>query len=161
MTWTNLQEIEQKIVEKQYTDKEAFHYFLGTAILYTLSYFLFGEANENAYKLVVIPTLCITIFASVYSFKTYTKNGGVDFFKDYFALSWVIGWRIFTLALISIFIVIMLTSVFFHNYDFEPFRPEISPFWISFELVFHSLFYYLLYRSFKRVSLKKPFKTKG
>lgn len=59
----------------------AFHYFLGTTILYTLSYFLLGEANENAYKLVVIPTLCITIFASVFSFKTYTKNGGVDFLK--------------------------------------------------------------------------------
>ena len=33
MNWTDLQEIEQKIVEKRYSDKEAFHYFLGSAIL--------------------------------------------------------------------------------------------------------------------------------
>ena len=161
MNWTNLQEIEQKIVEKQYTDKEAFYYFLGNAIIYTLSYFLLGEEYENAYKLIVIPALCITIIASVFSFKTYTKNGGTDFFKDYFALSWVIGWRIFILGLLSIFTLIILGSVFLYNYDFEPFTPEISPFWIGFELGYGALFYYLLYRSFKRVSLGKPYKTKG
>ena len=91
MNWTDLQEIEQKIVEKRYSDKEAFHYFLGSAILYTLSYFLFDQEYENGYKLVVIPALCITNITSILSFKTYTKNGGTYFFKDYFALNWVIG----------------------------------------------------------------------
>ena len=118
MNWINLQEIEQKIVEKQYSDKEAFHYFLGSAILYTLSCFLLGEEYENGYKLVVIPALCIIIITSIFSFKTYTKNGGTDFFKDYFALSWVIGWRIFILGLLSIFTLIILGSVFLYNYDF-------------------------------------------
>ena len=87
MNWTDLQEIVQKIVEKRYSDKEAFHYFLGFAILYTLSYFLFDEEFENGYKLVVIPALCTTIITSILSFKTYTKNGDTDFFKDYFALN--------------------------------------------------------------------------
>ena len=53
MNWTNLQEIEEKIVEKRYSDKEAFHYLLGTAIIYTLSYFLWGEEYENGYKIFV------------------------------------------------------------------------------------------------------------
>ena len=83
MNWTDLQEIVQKIVEKRYSDKEAFHYFLGSAILYALSCFLLGEEYENGYKLVVIPALCITNITSILSFKTYTKNGGTDFFKDY------------------------------------------------------------------------------
>ena len=91
MNWTDLQEIEQKIVDKRYSDKEAFQYFLGSTILYTLSYFLFDEEYENGYKLVVIPALCIIIITSILSFKTYTKNGGTDFFKDYFALNWMIG----------------------------------------------------------------------
>ena len=87
MNWTNLQEIKQKILEKRYSDKEAFNCFLGSAILYTLSYFLFDEEYENGCKLVVIPALCITIITSILSFKTYTKNGDTDFFKDYFALN--------------------------------------------------------------------------
>ena len=59
MNWTNLQEIEEKIVEKRYSDKEAFHYLLGTAIIYTLSYFLWGEEYENGYKIFVnLRTLC-------------------------------------------------------------------------------------------------------
>ena len=74
MNWTNLQEIEKKIVEKRYSDEEAFHYFLGSAILYTLSCFLLGEEYENGYKLVVIPALCITIITSILSFKTYSKT---------------------------------------------------------------------------------------
>ena len=160
MNWTDLQEIEQKIVDKRYSDKEAFQYFLGSTILYTLSYFLFDEEYENGYKLVVIPALCIIIITSILSFKTYTKNGGTNFFKDYFALNWVIGWRIFILGLFFISLVIILGSVFFHTYDFEPLTPENTPFWIGFELGFGTIFYFLLYRSFKRVSSGKPYKSK-
>ena len=87
MNWTNLQEIKKKILEKRYSDKEAFNCFLGSAILYTLSCFLFDEEYENGCKLVVIPALCITIITSILSFKTYTENGGTDFLKDYFALN--------------------------------------------------------------------------
>ena len=65
MNWTDLQKIEQKIVEERYSDKKVFHYFLGSAILYTLSYFLFDEEYENGYKLVIIPALCITIITSI------------------------------------------------------------------------------------------------
>ena len=160
MNWTDLQEIEQKIVDKRYSDKEAFHYFLGSAILYALSCFLLGEEYENGYKLVVIPALCIIIITSILSFKTYTKNGGTDFFKDYFTLNWVIGWRIFILGLFFISLVIILGSVLFHTYDFEPFTSENNSFWVGFELSYGTIFYFLLYRSFKRVSLGKPYKSK-
>ena len=54
MNWTDLKDIEQKIVEKRYSDSEAFNYFLGTAILHTLGCFLFLEDYENSYKLAVI-----------------------------------------------------------------------------------------------------------
>ena len=160
MNWTDLQEIVQKIVEKRYSDKEAFHYFLGSAILYTLSCFLLGEEYENGYKLVVIPALCIIIITSILSFKTYTKNGGTDFFKDYFALNWVIGFHLFSLGLFFISLLFVLGPVFFHTYDFKSFTSENSPFWIGFELGFGTIFYFLLYRSFKRVSLGKPYKSK-
>jgi hypothetical protein len=160
MNWTDLQEIVQKIVEKRYSDKEAFHYFLGSAILYALSCFLLGEEYENGYKLVVIPALCIIIITSILSFKTYTKNGGTDFFKDYFALNWVIGFHLFSLGLFFISLLFVLGPVFFHTYDFKSFTSENSPFWIGFELGFGTIFYFLLYRSFKRVSLGKPYKSK-
>ena len=110
MNWTNLQEIEEKIVEKRYSDEEAFHYFLGFAILYTLSYFLLGEEYENGYKLVVIPALCLTIITSILSFKTYSKNGGTDFFKDYFALNWVISFRLFFLGFFFYISIIFIES---------------------------------------------------
>ena len=105
MNWTNLQEIEEKIVEKRYSDEEVFHYFLGSAILYTLSYFLLDEEYENGYKLVFVPALCLTIITSILSFKTYSKNGSTDFFKDYFALNWVIGFRFFFLVFFYISII--------------------------------------------------------
>ena len=161
MNWTNLQEIEEKIVEKRYSDEEAFHYFLGSAILYTLSYFLLDEEYENGYKLVFVPALCLTIITSILSFKTYSKNGGTDFFKDYFALNWVIGFRLFFLGFFFISLLFLLNPVFFHTYDFENLSPENSPFWVGFELIYGAIFYLLLYRSFKRVSLGKPYKSKG
>lgn len=77
MNWTNLQEIEQKIVKKQYTDKEAFYYFLGTAIIYTLSYFLIDQVYKSLFKLIVIPAAVITIIGSIYCFKVYSKNGAI------------------------------------------------------------------------------------
>ena len=160
MNWTDVQKIEQKIVEKRYSDKKVFHYFLGSAILYTLSYFLFDEEYENGYKLVVIPALYLTIITSILSFKTYTRNGGTDFFKDYFVLNWVIEWRIFILGLFFISLVIIFGSVFFLTYDFEPFTSENNSFWVGFELSYGTIFYFLLYRSFKRVSLGKPYKSK-
>jgi len=159
MNWTDLQEIEQKIVEKQYSYKEELHYLLGSAILYTLSYFLLGEEYENGCKLAIIPALCITIITSILSLKTYAKNVDTDLYKDYFASNWVIGWRIYILGLFFISLVIILGFVFLHNYDLETFTPKNNLFLIGFELCFRTIFYLLIYRSFKRVSSGKTYKS--
>ena len=161
MNWTNLQEIEQNIVKKQYTNKEAFYYFLGTAIIYTLSYFLIDQVYKGLFKLIVIPAAVITIKGSIYCFKVYSKNGGTNFFKDYFALSWVINWRLFLFGILFVLSFILFVSIVLSNIDFDPFTPEKIYFNLSMELCFGIPYYILIYRSFKRVSLGKPYKTKG
>ena len=72
----------------------------------------------------------------------------------------MIGRQIFILGLFFISLVIILGSVLFHTYDFEPFTSENNSFWVGFELSYGTIFYFLLYRSFKRVSLGKPYKSK-
>lgn len=109
MIWTDLKGVEQKIVEKQYSDKEALNYFLGIVILYSLGSFLFLEYFEKIYKLTVTPAFIITIVGTLKSFEVYTKNRGSDFFKDFFALSWVLHWRMFFFG-IEIFIGSILVS---------------------------------------------------
>jgi hypothetical protein len=162
MNWTDLKDIEQKIVEKRYSDSEAFNYFLGTAILYTLGCFLFLEDYVNSYKLAVIPALIITVVGSVYSYRTYTSNEGSDFFRDYFALSWVVGWRIFFYGFLFIFLSIIAASILTTSISFEPFDlPETNLFKVIFQIIMGQWYYILLYRSFKRVSLGKPYKSKG
>jgi len=158
MYWTNLHALEKEIVEKRYSDKYAFNYFLGTAILYTLSEFLPFTEDEFILKLVAIPVLCITIIGSILSFKIYINNGGTDFFKDYFALNWVIGWRVFGLAIFSLFVLLILSSLFLANYNFHTFTPEKEPYWIAIILGYGTLHYYLLYKSFKRIAHGKYYK---
>ena len=53
MNWTDLKDIEQKIVEKRYSDSEAFNYFLGTAILYTLGAFYFLRIMKTSTNLLL------------------------------------------------------------------------------------------------------------
>lgn len=160
MNWIDLRDIEQKIVEKRYSDKEAFNYFLGIGIVYTLGYFLFIEEFKNIYKLAVIPALVITIVGSLQAFKVYTKNKGSNFFKDYFALSWVIGWRIFFYGIELLIGLIVVSSLLATSVNFETFDPpENNFFLIIFALIMGVWYYVLLYRSFKRVSLGLPYKT--
>ena len=72
----------------------------------------------------------------------------------------MIGRQIFILGLFFISLVIILGSVLFHTYGFEPFTSENNSFWVGFELSYETIFYFLLYRSFKRISLGKSYKSK-
>lgn len=149
MYWTNLHALEKEIVEKRYTDRQAFAYFLGSAILYTLTDFLLIEEYSFRLKLLVIPVLCIAIIGLLSSFKFYISHGRTAFFKDYLALNWVIGWRVFGLAIFSLFVLLILSSLFLANYNFHTFTPEKEPYWIAIILGYGTLHYYLLYKSFK------------
>ena len=117
MYWINLHNLEKEIVEKRYTDRQAFAYFLGSAILYTLTDFLLIEEYSFRLKLLVIPVLCIAIIGLLSSFKFYISHGRTAFFKDYLALSWVIGWRV---SLIIFFCI--------SNDVFSWFQPQLSCF---------------------------------
>ncbi|MCH1517037.1 MAG: hypothetical protein L7T62_00300 [Flavobacteriaceae bacterium] len=102
----------------------------------------------------VIPVLCIAIIGLLSSFKFYISHGRTAFFKDYLALSWVTGWRV-SLMVFSVFLMMFFLG-FSHN--LAAFTPKTEPYWTILILGYETLFYLLLYRSFKRIAQGKHYK---
>lgn len=153
MIWFNLKELENRIISDELTDKDGFSYFLASAILGVIGTYL--GSQENLITLVgVIVGILLTIWGSYLIFNTNQSGDGKDFFKRYFALSWVIGVRLFVFALIGTFVFMIVYMVLI--------SPEESTYSDSNDLltmVISSLFvlvyYFLLNNSFRRVSNKE------
>ncbi|MEM6642781.1 MAG: hypothetical protein AAF616_07355 [Bacteroidota bacterium] len=154
MIWFNLKELEQKIINDEFSDKEGFNYFLAFSILGVLTAYV--NSSESLITVVEAAIgIGITIWGSYSIFKTNSSGDGKDFFKRYFALSWVIGFRLFIFVLILTFVfsIIYLSLV----------SPEQSANSNAGDFVtmivsglFAFIYYLLLNNSFRRVSMMIP-----
>ena len=158
MIWFNIKKLENKINSNEFPDKEGFKYFLAVAILGVLvNYTNSPENTTTGLTLISLIILsAIAIWGSYSIFKTNSSGDGQDFFKRYFALSWVIGFRLFVYT----FIVALPLSIIYYTIikDNNAMEPNIqSNEFVT--MIISSLlmliYYLLLTNSFKRVSHKK------
>jgi hypothetical protein len=157
MIWFNIKELERKIVDNEFTDQEGFKYFLAYSILGLMV--TYGSTSENLITFIeFLVGLAITIWGSYSIFKANSSGDGQDFFKRYFALSWVIGFRVLiifitiVLPLAIIYSVISYQSSDLYNSDSTTLMEDVI--FMVIYLLSSLVYYVLLINSFKRVSSK-------
>lgn len=158
MYWYNLRDLEKEIVENKLTDKQAFYYLLAFSIIGVIKMYL-GDGNETETyisKIEGIALLGITIWGCYLIFNTNSKGDGKDFFKRFWALSWVVGFRLFTWLFLVIFIYLIVKFVIERN-EIQLTTGLSSDLSEGIgELIigsaFYIIYYVLLRNSFKRVS---------
>lgn len=155
MIWFNIKGLEKKIIENQFSDKDAFNYFLAFSILGVLTTYLSTTQNIIAF-IELLLGIIITIWGSFSIFKANSTGDGQDFFKRYFALSWVIGFRLFVFTLIiGVPLLIIFAIISYDSFSsFESGAESLTEDFVS--MIITSLvlliYYLLLTNSFKRVS---------
>ncbi len=157
MIWFNIKELERKIVDNEFTDQEGFKYFLAYSILGLMV--TYGSTSENLITFIeFLVGLAITIWGSYSIFKANSSGDGQDFFKRYFALSWVIGFRVLiifitiALPLAIIYSVISYQSSDLYNSHSTTLMEDVI--FMVIYLLSSLVYYVLLINSFKRVSSK-------
>jgi len=157
MIWFNIKELERRIVENEFSDKQGFNYFLAFSILGVLV--TYGSTSENIITFIeLLISVAITIWGSYSIFKANSSGDGQDFFKRYFALSWVIGFRLLVFSVIIAIPLLVIYSVI--SYDsIDSYSSESTTLTEDFVLMIISsliglVYYFLLINSFKRVSMK-------
>lgn len=157
MIWFNIEELEKQIVEDRFSDEEGFDYFLAVSILGALATYTGTSANYITYLGVFIGVL-ITIWGAKSIFKANSFGDGQDFFKRFFALSWVIGLRLLVIFLILalplslMFEIISIGSITSIESSSKSNGEELAIMIIS--SLFMLVYYYQLTNSFMRVSTK-------
>jgi hypothetical protein len=157
MIWFNIKELERRIVENEFSDKEGFNYFLAFSVLGVLATYVSTSENFITFIELLIG-VAITIWGSYSIFKANSSGDGQDFFKRYFALSWVIGFRllVFTVIIaIPLFIIYGVVSYDFvdtNSGESTSLREDFVTMIISSLILL--VYYFLLTNSFKRVSMK-------
>ncbi|WMJ72626.1 hypothetical protein RCC89_05540 [Cytophagaceae bacterium ABcell3] len=153
MIWFNLKKLERKIIKNEFSDEEGFKYFLGTSIIWFLGPFI-GVA-ESPIDYIELPIgLGITIWGSYSIFKVNASGDGKDFFKRFFALSWVIGIKLLVIGLI-ILVPLIVLGIMLGDIDYaeESVLTLTEEFFvITFSLLFLIVYYLLLIKSFRCVS---------
>ena len=157
MYWYNLRALEKEITDNKFTDKEAFYYFLAFAILGVITGSFESDSETASYirhtKNLLI--LIITIWGCYAIFKANSNGDGKDFFKRFFALAWVVGFRLFLLLLL-----VLIPLTFIYVIISSQMEVETSLYGhVSKDLLgllagtaFQILFFVLLRKSFERVS---------
>lgn len=154
MIWFNIKKTEKKLVENDFSDEEGFKYLLAFSILGVFS--IFGSISVNFISFIrLFVNIAITIWGSYSIFKANASGDGKDFFKRYFILSWVIGFRLFLFQLIVIVFSIIIFFIISNGSLASDLNSLIGSF-VSMIIssLFMLIYFLLLTNSFKRVSTK-------
>lgn len=153
MIWFNLQELEQKIIEDKLSEQDGFEYFLAFSIMGVLGMYI--NSSQSLLTILELAIIIgITIWGSYMIFKTNSEGDKKDFFKRYFALGWVIGFRLFVFAMIATLIFsILFLAIGSKGGGVNKYVADI--FMIIISSLFGLVNYLLLNNSFRNVSSRR------
>ena len=162
MYWINLHAIETQIIENRLSNRAALSYLIANALLYHLLLYIGGDDYDGIYLLGCLFVLLLIYAAIQLNYRTYTRHGGKDFFKVYWAICWVVGLRLLLLSLVLIFTLfpflfyLLLNSSYAESITQLDSTLENQGFNLVMEVLFTAIIYILMNRSLKRVALGKP-----
>ena len=158
MIWFDIKALENKISNNELTEKEGFSYLLAYSIL---SLFALAFAANKSGGLMMLAEFAISVLITIWGLRTiYEVNyeiDGKDFLKRYFAITWVIGMRLF-IVLIPLSIILGIFYGMFavaNNIDIHQPNPQWGIVGITFNAVFTLICYLLIIKSFRRLRMNK------
>ncbi|NQX82446.1 MAG: hypothetical protein HRT66_10690 [Flavobacteriaceae bacterium] len=156
MIWFNITKLERRIYDNNFTDKDGFIYFMASMILSTLGTYIYVEEPIGLTDLVSLSLeLVIMIWGVVSVFKINESFDKKDFFKRFFALSWVIGIRMISIIITCCIIILIIYLGFIENSsefiesDDDLLIERVGLFVAPLLMI---IYYFLLANSFRRIS---------
>ena len=147
MNWLNLKELENKISTNNLTDKEGVDYLLANFIYGSVWSYI---ASINGLNLNSTINLLITLFVGIFIlFKLYSLNNeldGKDFFKRYFAVTWVIRMKLLIVYFIFLFLYLAL-------FDMKEKNQTAVIISLLFSVTISLIFCVMTIKSFKRLKV--------
>ena len=162
MYWINLHALEYQIIENRLSNRAALSYVIAYTLLMNLLVYIGGDDYEDAYLWGIFPLLLLIYAAIRLNYSTYTKHGGKDFFKIYWAIGWVVGVRlviltiILVLTLFPLLLYVLMNSSYAESITLFDTALDKQGFNLVMEFIFTVITYFLMNRSLKRVALGKP-----
>lgn len=162
MYWLNLKALENQISNNELTEKDGFNYLLGYCLLSTISTSFSGVASlqSNTGFGIACIQFVLLIFITILGLKvTYDTNkdiDGKDFIRRFFAITWVIGFRIALVVLGFIFLAILIYGIYHIQQGQEPtLNSDLDDFLTMIIMLFITLISYILtIMSFRRLNPK-------
>jgi len=162
MYWLNLKALEEQISKNELTEKDGFHYLLGYSLLTIISTSFSGVAAlqyNTGFGIACIQfvlLIIITILGLKVVFDTNKEIDGKDFIRRYFAITWVVGFRIALAVFGCIFLAILIFGFITVSQGHEPsLNPDLDDVVSMIFMMFVTVIAYLMtIMSFRRLNPK-------
>lgn len=106
MIWFDIRKLEEKISKNELSEKDGFNYVLAFFIIKALTMGTDSQVENAWIKLLnCFLIVLITIWGLNKAYKANTEIDGKDFFKRFFAISWVIGIRMLSVIMFIAFLL--------------------------------------------------------
>ncbi len=146
MIWFNMKALEHKIASDRLSDKDGFNYLLAFVVVFVVAIIIGGKIENSWFKFsACLIHALISVWGLNASFNANMGIDGRDFFKRFFAISWIIALRLFFAAIVLIFLLLLIVGAISSEADVD--LQELSPLKDLVVVVFGLLFtviYYLL-----------------
>jgi hypothetical protein len=150
MIWFNIKELELKLKGGEMSDKDFFQYLLANMILYSVVPYLSDSSSTKwILAIEIVFALAITVIGTKMTFDINSRGDNKDYFKRFFALSLVVAIRliVFTfIALVPVVVIARIANSFGTVEGLDDFYN------LALTIIFSLAYYYMLTRSFERVS---------
>lgn len=158
MIWFNMKELEQRISGNKLSDKDGFNYLLAYTVVLVIAVTIGGKIDSVWFK---FSSCLIHALVSAWglnaSFNANVDIDGRDFFKRFFAISWIVGIRLFLVSIVLMFVLTLMVGAITLEADVN--LQELSPLkdliTVVFGLLFSVIFYLLVIGTFYKLTPQK------
>ncbi len=156
MNWYNVRELEKRLLDGQVDDIEELHYLVMNVLIFSIAPYLYvispEQYYENAVMFVIelIAVVVITLVGIKMTFEINKLNGGQDYLKRFLALYFVNSIRI--LVFIFAATIPMGLILYLFNESYADQAPMTDTMHFALGLTVMLIFYWMLIRSFNRIS---------
>lgn len=152
MIWFDIQQLETGLKNRTLSEKQIFYYLLANLILFSVVPYIATNNNQNnwliAFEILIIIT--ITIIGTKKTFDINSAGDNKDYYERFLSLSFVVGIRFIVLVLVLMIPFYIIEDLVAKNISVNKDLTGLSD--ILFAVVGEVLYYYMLTKSFKRVS---------
>ncbi len=152
MIWFDIGELELRLKNGDLSDKDSFYYLLANLVLFSIVPYI--ESNDYTNKwliaLEIAVLIAMTVIGTKRTFDINSAGDNKDYLKRFLSLSFVTGIRL--LVLVCIAAIPVGTIVYLLDKSIRAIENIDNLFDIAVTVVANLVYYFMLTKSFKRVS---------